>query len=123
MTPLLATLEFTDYAIIAFIVVVFASGAAYAKGPDVNAQLLALQLRELQRKLDALLKHQGIELPAPPASACHGKWNCWPALPTPRSRPSNVTGRKIPAPACARQRKRLKLSTKADNESKVAMTA
>jgi ribosomal protein L7/L12 len=68
MTPLLATLEFTDYAIIAFIVLVFAGGAAYAKGPDVNAQLLALQMRELQRKLDALLKHQGIELPSPPAS-------------------------------------------------------
>jgi len=68
MTTLLATLEFTDYAIIAFIVVVFAGGAAYAKGPDVKVQLLALQMRELNKKLDALLKHQGIEMPPPPKS-------------------------------------------------------
>ena len=68
MTPLLAVLEFKDYAIIAVIVIIFAGGAALAKGPDVNAQRLALQLRELQKKMDALLKHQGIEMPPPPKS-------------------------------------------------------
>jgi hypothetical protein len=68
MTTLLAVLEFKDYAIIAAIVAVFAGGAAYTRGPDVNMQLLTLQMRELQRKLDALLKHQGIELPTPPPS-------------------------------------------------------
>jgi ribosomal protein L7/L12 len=56
-----------DYFIIGMIVLCFA-GAAYAKGPDVNLQLLALQVRELQKKLDALLKHQGIEMPTPPPS-------------------------------------------------------
>ena len=35
---------------------------------DADVKLLALQVRELQKKLDALLKHQGIELPAPPPS-------------------------------------------------------
>jgi len=68
MTTLLAALEFTDYAIIAGIVVLFVGGAAFAKGPDVNVQLLASQMRELQKKLDALLKHQGVEMPQPPAS-------------------------------------------------------
>ena len=56
-----------DYFIIGMIVLCFA-GTAYAKGPDVNLQLLALQVRELQKKLDALLKHQGIEMPTPPPS-------------------------------------------------------
>jgi hypothetical protein len=67
MTTLLAALEFKDYAVIAGIAAIFGGGAAYAKGSDVNVQLLARQMRELHRKLDALLKHQGIELP-PPAS-------------------------------------------------------
>jgi ribosomal protein L7/L12 len=68
MTPLLATLEFNDYAIIAGIVVVFAGAAAYTVRPDINLQRLERQMRELQQKLDALLKHEGIELPTPPAS-------------------------------------------------------
>ncbi len=68
MTRLLGTLEFRDYAIIAVIVVIFAGGVAHIKGPDVNMQILALQMRELQKKLDALLRHQGIEVPPPSAS-------------------------------------------------------
>lgn len=68
MTTLLAVLEFKDYAIIAGIVAVFAGGAALTKRPDVDRLRLELQVRELQRKLDALLKHQGIELPQPPPS-------------------------------------------------------
>lgn len=56
MTPVFATLEFSDYAIIAWIVVVFAGGAVYAtRQPN--------DLRRLERKLDALLKHQGVSLP------------------------------------------------------------
>src|SRR5436190_7516962 len=60
-------LGFYDFLIIGMIVLCF-EGASYVKGPDVNLQLLALQVRELQKKLDALLKHQGIEMPAPPPS-------------------------------------------------------
>ena len=68
MTPFLAVLEFGDYAIIAFIVVVFAGGAAYTARPDLNLTRLQRQMNELQQKLDALLKHHGIEMPAPPPS-------------------------------------------------------
>jgi hypothetical protein len=48
MTPILATLGFTDYGIIAWIVVTFAGGAAYATRQRGD-------LRRLDRKLDALL--------------------------------------------------------------------
>lgn len=67
MTPMHTILNVWDFLIIGIIVLIFA-GASYAKGPDVNMQLLALQVRELQKKLDALLKHQGIELAMPPPS-------------------------------------------------------
>ena len=60
-------LKSLDYLVIGLIVLCIA-GAEYFKGPDTRLQLLALQVRELQKKLDALLKHQGIELPAPPPS-------------------------------------------------------
>jgi len=60
-------LGFYDFFIIGMIVLCFA-GASYVKGPDVNLQLLTLQVRELQKKLDALLKHQGIAMPTPPPS-------------------------------------------------------
>ena len=67
---MLAVLEIMDYVFIALIVMGLGAvgAAAYDKGTDVNVKLLALQVRELQKKLDALLKHQGIELPLPPAS-------------------------------------------------------
>jgi hypothetical protein len=68
MTTLFAALEFQDYAIIAVIVAVFAGGATLVKSPDMGRLRLELQVRELQRKLDALLKHEGVELPQPPPS-------------------------------------------------------
>jgi hypothetical protein len=58
MKPLLGILEFSDYAIIAGIVIVLAGGAAYAGRQRVD-------LRRLERKLDALLRHNGVELPSP----------------------------------------------------------
>ena len=57
MTPLLASLQFIDFMVIAFIVLVFGGGAALVGRQRVD-------LRRLDRKLDALLKHQGI--PRPP---------------------------------------------------------
>jgi len=68
MTALLSVLEFQDYAVIAGLVVVFAGGAAYTARPEVNLLGLQRQLNELQQRLDALLKHHGIELPAPAPS-------------------------------------------------------
>jgi len=62
MTPLLAILEIGDYAVIAVIVIIFAGGASFARGSFAPRQ--RLDLRRLERKLDALLKHQGIELPS-----------------------------------------------------------
>jgi ribosomal protein L7/L12 len=67
MTAMNTVLNFWDFLVIGIIVLCFA-GAAYAKGPDVSVQLLSLQMRELQKKLDALLKHQGIATPTPPPS-------------------------------------------------------
>ena len=40
MTSFLAVLEFGDYAIIAFVVVVVAGGAAYTARPDLNRNRL-----------------------------------------------------------------------------------
>ncbi len=68
MTPLLAVLEITDYVVITVIAAVFAGGSALMRGPDVNVQRLERSVRDLQMKLDALLKHQGVELPPPPKS-------------------------------------------------------
>jgi hypothetical protein len=53
---LLATLKFSDFAIIAWIVLVFSGGAIYATRQRID-------LRRLDRKMDALLKHQGVSLP------------------------------------------------------------
>jgi ribosomal protein L7/L12 len=57
MTPILATsLGFGDFAIIAWIVLVFAgASAAYSSRQS--------GLRRIEQKLDALLKHQGVSLP------------------------------------------------------------
>jgi hypothetical protein len=61
MMPVLATvLGFSDFAIIAWVVVVFAGAAAYG---GRRAQ----ELRRIERKLDTLLKHHG--LPVPPEAA------------------------------------------------------
>jgi ribosomal protein L7/L12 len=58
MTPLLAILEFGDYAIIAVIVIIFAGGASFAARQR-------LDLRRVERNLDALLKHHGVEFLSP----------------------------------------------------------
>ncbi len=56
MTPILATsLGFGDFAIIAWIVLVFAGGASAYTSRQSG-------LRRIERKLDALLKHQGVSL-------------------------------------------------------------
>jgi len=68
MTTILAVLEFKDFAAIAAIVIIFAGGAAFTARPEINLRRLQRQMDELQRRLDALLKHQGIELPALPPS-------------------------------------------------------
>ena len=57
MTALLAILESSDYGAIALIVLFFAGGASFAARRRVD-------LRRLERKLDALLKHQGVVLPS-----------------------------------------------------------
>jgi ribosomal protein L7/L12 len=65
MTTVVALLEFKDYAIIALIVAIFAGGAAVTKKQEVSLKFLERQFQGLQAKLDALLKHHGVEL-APP---------------------------------------------------------
>jgi ribosomal protein L7/L12 len=57
MNILLAVLEFTDFAVIAVIVIVFAGTASLATRQRLN-------LRRVERKLDALLQHHGIALPS-----------------------------------------------------------
>ena len=56
MVPLLAIFEITDFAVIAVIVFSLAGAASFAAR-------LRLDIRRLDRKLDALLKHHGVELP------------------------------------------------------------
>jgi hypothetical protein len=68
MTSILGVLEFGDYAIIAWIVVVFAGGAAYTIRQRVDLRRLERQLDWLHQKVDALMKHQGVEVPPPPPS-------------------------------------------------------
>ena len=67
MTPLLAALEFSDYGIIVLILCAIAGFAGWSKD-KYNPLRLEVQIREVQQKLDALLKHQGIEMPAPAPS-------------------------------------------------------
>jgi hypothetical protein len=57
MIPTFATvLDFSDFAIIAWLVVVFAGATAFStRKPD--------DMRRIERKLDALLKHHGISVP------------------------------------------------------------
>lgn len=57
MTPLFAILETSDYAVIMAIVIIFAGGASFAVQRRFD-------LRRVERKLDALLKHQGVEIPS-----------------------------------------------------------
>jgi hypothetical protein len=56
-TPMFAVLEFSDFSIIAFIVILFAGGgAAYASLRATDAGRLA----RLDRKIDAILRHLNI---------------------------------------------------------------
>ena len=61
MTPLLAVLELSDSAAIALIGMFFAVGAFFGGSFAARQRL---DLRRVERKLDALLKHQGVELPS-----------------------------------------------------------
>jgi len=66
--PVLATvLGFSDFAILAWVVVVFAGAAAYG---GRRAQ----ELRRIERKLDTLLKHHG--LPVSPGAALSEEVQC-----------------------------------------------
>ena len=70
MTTLLAVIDSTDLAIgaaIGAVIGLIARGSVSSKS-DVSLRLLALQVRELQKQVEALLKHQGIEMPPPPTS-------------------------------------------------------
>jgi hypothetical protein len=64
MSGLLAILEFRDYVIITGIVL----AVSMATRTRVEMDGLRRQLNAVQRRLDALLKHQGVVLPPPPRS-------------------------------------------------------
>ena len=68
MTTLMATLAPRDLLVILAVVLAFIGGTAFSKGPSIELLRLELQVRDLQKKMDALLKHQGIVMPPPPAS-------------------------------------------------------
>jgi ribosomal protein L7/L12 len=59
---LATTFGFGDFAVIAWIVILIAVGAVYAERQRTI-------LRRIERKVDALLKQQGVEPPAPPIVA------------------------------------------------------
>ena len=57
MTPIFATtIGLGDFAIIAWLILAFAGATAYTTRRPVD-------LRRIERKLEALLKHQGISVP------------------------------------------------------------
>lgn len=56
VTPLLAILELVDYVVIAAIVLFFAGSASFAARQRLNVS-------RLERKLDALLRHHGVQMP------------------------------------------------------------
>ena len=67
MTTLLAVLDFNNIwlvagtvAVIGYFFMLTGSGKV-----DADVKRLALKVSELQKKIDALLKHQGIEMPPP----------------------------------------------------------
>ena len=76
MTIVIAAFEFGNVAAFAAIVVSLAIVEGiiryWRRGPykrlDENIKLLARQTRELQRQVDVIIQHQGIEMPPPPAS-------------------------------------------------------
>ena len=56
-----AVLEFQDFAIIGLLVAALAGGSAYAKVRPSNG----VRIRIVERKLDAIIEHLGVELPEP----------------------------------------------------------
>ncbi len=68
MTPILAVLEFSDYGIIVLILFAFIGFGKGSNDSNMNVLRLEVQVRGLQQKMDALLKHQGIEIPTPTPS-------------------------------------------------------
>ena len=65
MKPLLAVTEFTDFAVIVIAAVAVASILSAYSRQAAYLKSVQRQVEELQRKLDALLAHHGIELPPP----------------------------------------------------------
>jgi hypothetical protein len=61
---MIATLEFSDYAIIALIVAVFA-GAGFRVAASMFQPSDAARLRRLEAKLDLVLRHLGLEYHGP----------------------------------------------------------
>jgi hypothetical protein len=117
MTPLLGVLEFGDYAIIAWIVVVFAGGAAYTARQRIDLGRLEQQLDRLHQKMDALLKHQGVALHRHRLPAYLQRLSDWPATQARRFRPSSFTATRIPESALPRRRLRLRHFLRADSEA------
>ena len=68
MSAMLAALEFSDYAIIAVLVLVFGGAAAFSQRTPAGNPRLEREVHDLQQKMDALLKFHGIQPPPPPPS-------------------------------------------------------
>lgn len=68
MTPPIAALDFNAYALIAVVGALFAGSTLFTKRQGIDTGRLERRLRSMEQKLDALLKHQGIEPPPPPLS-------------------------------------------------------
>ena len=65
---MLALLEFSDFAVIAGIVTIFAGGAAFTARQQINLARLERDVAQLHQKLDALLAHHGVQVKGPPPS-------------------------------------------------------
>ena len=69
MKPLLATMEFTEFAAIVIAALFISAIVSGSSRQSAYLKTLQRQLDELQRKVDALLAHHGIELPPLPTDA------------------------------------------------------
>ena len=74
MTTLLAVMDFQTLAVGGAIgaAISLLAGNTFSSTPEANIRQLENEMRELQRKLDALLKHQGIEMPPRPSGLSPG---------------------------------------------------
>lgn len=68
MIPQLSILELSDYGAIAVLGLICAIVAGYVTRQAVHLGGLESQLEGLERKVDALLQHQGVRPPQPPPS-------------------------------------------------------